>query len=113
MRCAFKTFTNGAGIGSTATDASVFTGSKAQLTVYTMQCLPDRQPAPVQIDVGPSEPERFAAPQPHRQRHRPQRVQPMLFGSFEEAKRFSAGEAANPAIIGHPQLHQPRDVSAE
>jgi hypothetical protein len=78
-----------------------------------MQCLSDRQSGPVEIDVGPSESERFATPQPHCQRHRPQRVQPMLFGSLWKAKRFSAAEASNPTIIGHPQLHQPRDVSAE
>jgi hypothetical protein len=77
-RCvALKMFTSGAGIRSTATDASVSTGSESQLTVDPMQCLPDRQLAPVQIDAGPSEPERFAAPQSHRQRHRPQRVQPV------------------------------------
>ena len=86
---------------------------QSQLPVYPMQCLPDCQSAVLEIDVGPCETECLTAPQPHRQRDGPQCVQPVLFGSFEKAKRFSTGEASNLAIIGHPQLHQPRDVSTE
>jgi hypothetical protein len=84
-----------------------------QLAVDPMQCLPDRRSAPVEIDVGPCEAERLNAAQSHRERDCPECVQPVLFGSIEKAKRLSASEASNLAIVGHPQLNQPRHISTE
>ena len=84
-----------------------------QLAVDPMQCLPDRHSAPVEIDVGPCEAERLTAAQSHRERDCPECVQPVLFGSIEKAKRLSASEASNLAIVGHPQLNQPRHVSTQ
>lgn len=79
---------------------------KSQLTVDPMQRLADCQPTPVQIDIAPRDPERFASPQSHRQRDCPQRVEPVLLSGFEEANRFSAGEASNLSVIRHPQLNE-------
>jgi hypothetical protein len=37
----------------------------------------------------------------------------VLFSGLQEAKRFFTGEAAHPSLIRHPQLDEPRNVSAE
>jgi hypothetical protein len=112
LRCARRMVTSGPGMGSTATDASVFTGSAA------VGHLPDAVPAgpsvgPRRDRRRPREAERLTAPQSHRQRDRPKRVEPVLFGSLQEAKGLRAGKTSSLAIVGHPQLNQPRHVSTK
>ncbi len=45
-----------------------------------MQRLSDGQSSVLEVDIGPGQPQRFAPPESHRQRHRPQRVEPVLLG---------------------------------
>ena len=54
-----------------------------ELAVDPMQRLSDGQSSVLEVDIGPGQPQRFAPPESHRQRHRPQRVEPVLLGRLK------------------------------
>lgn len=75
---------------------------QSKLTVDPVQRLADREPVVVEVDLGAGMTQCFARTQPHRERYRPERVQPVLIAGVEKAQRLGPGEAMDFSVIGDP-----------
>jgi hypothetical protein len=83
------------------------------LAVDPLQLKPDMQQPAFQVDIFPTQPERLALAQAHRQRHRVESAEAILGRDVEEVLRLRRSEGLDLETLVPWPRHQGGDVSAD